>query len=76
MTELEQELLKLVTDLRSENSALFEVILNQQNLLPKETPVNMTDIQAQGVGKTPWYIRQQKLTKLFRVSKEEVQDAS
>ena len=68
MTDLEERLMKLVEDLRAENQALTEIILESQNLLPKEVKVSSTE----GTGKLPWHIRQKNLTKLFR--KEENQE--
>ena len=76
MTELETELIGIVKDLRAENAALLEVILRQQHLLAEETPVTINSVT--GFGKEPWYIKQQKLTKLFRIhsEKEVEEDAS
>lgn len=73
MTELEQELIKLVQDLRAENAALLEVILESQGLLVKEVAAITADT---GTGRIPWYIRQKKLTQLFRTHKEEDKEAN
>ena len=67
MTDLEQEFLKIISELRIEVAALTEIILESQGLLIKEQVSSPT---AGPVGKMPWYIRQQKLTKLFRAPKE------
>jgi hypothetical protein len=67
MTDIEQELLKLVNELRSENAALLELVLDQNGLLSKEV---VSSVATAPIGKTPWYIRQRELSKLFRVHKE------
>jgi len=71
MTDIEQELLKLVQDLRAENAALLELILDDAGLLTKEVP---SVAAATATGKLPWYIRQRNLTKLFKVHPTEVKE--
>lgn len=73
MTELEQELLNIVKNLKEENSALMEVILESQGLLIKELPIAPA---VASTGKTPWYIRQRELTRLFKKHREEQSDAN
>jgi hypothetical protein len=72
MTDIELELVKLVQDLRAENSALTEVILNNQGLLAQEVKVTPTT-DSKAVGSLPWHIRQRNLTRLFRVPKSPVE---
>jgi len=71
MSSVEEELLKLVANLRAENAALTEIVLSQAGLLDKEVVAAESQ---KSVGKEPWYIRKSRLEKAFR--KGEASDAS
>jgi len=65
MTDIESELLKLISDLRAENAALTEVILTQSGLIDEKVIVPES---MQGIGKEPWYIKKKKLEKLYSLN--------
>jgi hypothetical protein len=69
MTDIEEKLLNLVDELRAENSALLEIIFQQQGIMPKE--VVATPSGTTGTGKIPWHIRKQTLEKLYRKEEED-----
>jgi hypothetical protein len=72
MTDIESELLKLISDLRAENAALTEVVLTQSGLIDEKVIVPES---IQGIGKEPWYIKKKKLERLCSVNtRTEVQD--
>jgi hypothetical protein len=57
---------KLIADLRAENAALLEIILQQQKLLPEtdDEIVAIPEVQA-GFGRKPWYLRKRDLEKAY-----------
>jgi hypothetical protein len=62
-----ESLLGIISDLRKENAALTELLLQAGHLMPREesTVVQIASKQ-QSLGKLPWYQRKARLEKLHK----------
>ena len=57
---------KLIAELRAENAAFLEIILQQQKLLPESDDEIVVIPPAQaGFGRKPWYLRKKDLEKAY-----------
>ena len=83
MTELEK-CLEIIADLRSENSALLEIILKSKGLIEQESRIEIPE-HAKSLGKIPWYMlkrslqrdtRKPKLSEISGIPDEEISNAS
>lgn len=69
MTESEMvlvnELMSMVSDLKKENSALTQLLLERAGILEKEEIVVVGESENKSAGKLPWYLRKQRLEKMY-----------
>ena len=69
MQTSEEELWILVKELRAENSALLEIILQANRLVHTEESVQIPGANMQSIGREPWYLKQTRLEREFRKPK-------
>lgn len=73
MTDLEQELLRLLNEERAKNDALLEMLMSRVGLLEQDETVVVPANKA--IGRVPWYERRKRLERLYKRREDASQES-